>query len=300
VTSIAAQNGGSPEQAAAAPAGPVHVIAPWRPGTAHRLQELWAYRRLIPWFGKQYMLRRVRNTWLGWLWIPLRPALQLFSQTLFFHSALGAKSGDKPYFIFLAFGSAGWVLFNSMTHWSVRAMRMSSNFLKGAYAPRLPRMAAILAPALLDFFFSIIVALVSIVVYVFTRGHLYLVPSLQVLGGVLGIVLLGLWGLGLGLVTSPWSAYARDVRFSFTYVTQFWFFITPVAWSLSDAHNKQIVALATYNPITAPVLMVQHGFLDTKPPPTVSVATSVIGLTILLVIGLWSFSRFERAAVARL
>src|SRR5207245_1211270 len=106
----------------------------------------------------------------------------------------------------------------------------------------------------------------------------YLVPSLQVLVGILGIVILALWGLGLGILTSPWSAYQRDVRFGFTYITQFWFMITPVAWSLGDARSNLIIKLAEYNPLTAPVLMVQHGFLDTSGPPTISLITSIAGL----------------------
>ena len=212
---------------------------------------------------------------------------------------MGAPSGDRPYFIFIAFGQSGWVVFHSVNQWATRSMRMSEKFLKGAYTPRLPRLTAVLVPAALDFLLNIAVALVAIVVYLFTRGTLYLVPSLQVLMGFAGILLLAVWGLALGLVTSPWSAFTRDIRYTFGYVTQFWFFVTPVAYPLSHLHGT-LYRVAELNPITAPVLLVQWGFLDSDPPPTISLITCFASLAVLLSFGLWSFSRFERAAVTRL
>lgn len=288
-----------PAEVAAPLTGHVHVNQPWKPGVLHRLTEVWTYRRLIPFYGKTYMLRRVKNTWLGWIWIPLRPGIDLMSKTLFFHSALGAGGGDRPYIIYLAFGQAGWVVFHSVNHWAGRAIRMSEKVLKTAYMPRLPRLVAVLVPAAIDFLLTISVALVAVVVYVFTRGHFYLVPSLQIMMGFLGILLLALWGLALGVVTSPWSVYTRDIRYSFAYVTQFWFFVTPVAIPLSELHNKTLYEIEKVNPITAPILLVQWGFQDTAPPPTISLITCFGTLFLLLTVGLWSFNRFERAAVLR-
>jgi ABC-type polysaccharide/polyol phosphate export permease len=288
-----------PALAVTAATGHIHVIQPWRTGVTHRLWEIWEFRRLLPYFGKCYLLRKVRNTWLGWIWIPLRPGIDLISKTLFFHAALGAPSGDRPYFIFIAFGQSGWVVFHSVNQWATRSMRMSDKFLKGAYTPRLSRLTAVLVPAALDFLLNIAVAVVAIFVYWFTRGTLYLVPSFQVLMGFSGILLLAVWGLALGLVTSPWSAYTRDIRYTFGYVTQFWFFVTPVAYPLSHLHGA-LHKVAEFNPITAPVLLVQWGFLDTAPPPAISLITCFGSLFVLLFIGLWSFNRFERAAVSRL
>lgn len=279
--------------------GHVHVNRPWRPGVVHRFGEAWAYKGLIPFYGKQYLLRRVKNTWLGWIWIPLRPGIDIMSKTLFFHGALGASGGDRPYFIYLAFGQAGWVVFHSVNHWATRSVRMSEKMLRTAYMPRLPRLLAVLIPAGLDFLLSISVALVAVVVYLFTRGTLYLVPTFQVLIGLLGVLLLAVWGLALGLITSPWSVFTKDIRYTFAYLTQFWFFITPVAIPLSEIRNPTIYQIEKFNPITAPVLLVQWGFQDTSPPPTISLITCFGTLGVLLTIGLWSFNRFERAAVAR-
>jgi ABC-type polysaccharide/polyol phosphate export permease len=128
---------------------------------------------------------------------------------------------------------------------------------------------------------------------------MYLVPSKQVVIAAAGLLLLAAWGLTVALFTAPLSTYARDVRYSFNYVTQFWYFLTPIAYPISSI-PPQYQPIAEANPLTAPVEMVKYGFLQTAPPTTKSIATCFIGLAVLGVLGLWLFTRMERAAVQRL
>ena len=299
MSAVATRERQAVETAPSVPTGKVHVIEPWRPGIAARIEELWRWRRLFGFFGKQYLLRRVRNTWLGWIWIPLRPGIDIVTRAFFFGAILGADSGDRPYIIFFTFGSCGWVVFESVNRWATRSMRMSNGFVKKAYAPRLPRFGAVLVPAGLDFFLYVLVAVVAVFYYVIARHKLYLVPSPHLMIGVAGILLLATWGLTVGLWTSPWSAYTKDVRYSFGYVTQFWYFITPIAYPISQMPPKYQL-IAELNPITAPIEMVKYGFLSTAAPTSISLISCFGALIVLIAAGLRSFSRFEGAAVARL
>jgi ABC-type polysaccharide/polyol phosphate export permease len=278
---------------------PVHVIEPWKPGVFHRLQEVWYDRRLLPYYTKCCIQRRYRNTWLGWIWLPLKPGLDMLSKALFFGGFLGVSSGDRPYIIFFTFGTCGWVLFESLTRWGARGLRLSNTFIKGAYAPRLPRILSLVGAASFDLFLYTVVAIAAVFYYLFAQGTLYVTPSKEILVAGLGIVLLAAWGLTIALFTSPLSLIARDVRYSFNYITQFWYFLTPIAYPISSI-PPQYQPIAEANPLTAPVEMVKYGFLQTAPPPTKSIATCLIGLAVLGSIGLWTFTRFERAAVQRL
>jgi ABC-type polysaccharide/polyol phosphate export permease len=277
---------------------PVRVIEPWQPGVLARLRDVWRHRRLIPYFGKCYIEQRYRNTWLGWIWLPLRPGLDMLSKALFFGGFLGVSSGDRPYIIFFTFGSCGWVLFESLHRWGMRALRMSNRFIKNAYAPRLPRMVGLLVPATMDFLLYTAVAIAAIFYYLAERGKLYIVPSAQVAVGCGGILLLAVWGLTLALWTSPLSTFTRDVRLSFGYVTQFWYFVTPIAYPISSLPPKY-QPIAELNPLTAPIEMVKYGFLQTAPPTGKSYLACLVGLAVFLSAGLWLFNRFERAAVER-
>ena len=277
----------------------VHVIEPWKPGVRTRLEELWRYRRLVTFMGKRFLERRYRNTWLGWVWIPLKPVLDIVSKALLFGGFLSVSSGDRPYIIFFTFGSCGWIVFNSVNHWAVRGMRMSANFVRDAHAPWLVRLAGVTFPAALDFLLYVGIAVIALFYYLFARGVFYLVPSLQLLTAGLGIVMLFLFGFGIGLLTSPLSMYARDIRYSFTYVMQFWYYISPVAYPISQMPAKY-QPIALYNPLTAPLEMVKYGFLSTAPPRQESLVISIVVLLAILIGGLWTFNRFERAAIERL
>ena len=278
---------------------PIRVIEPWDSSPVSRLRELWRYRSMIPYVGKHYLMRRVRNTWLGWVWIPLRPGIDILSKALLFGGVLGVQSGDRPYIIFFTFGSCGWIVFQHTNMWATRGLSMSRSFIRNAQSPWLPRLAAVSVPAALDFLLYVLVAIVAVVYFWITKGKLYVVPSVHLMIGVAGILLAALYGLALGLWTAPWSYYTRDIRYSFGYVLQFWYFITPVIYPISSMPPKY-QPIAELNPITAPIEMVKYGFLETTPPSTTSLISCFASLAVLLAGGIWSFTRFEKAAVERL
>jgi lipopolysaccharide transport system permease protein len=278
---------------------PVRVIGPWHPSLRARFRELAQHLKLITYYGSCYIKRRYQNTWLGWIWLPLRPGLDMAMKGLLFGGFLGVSSGDRPYIVFFTFGSAGWVLFERTMFWANRSLRMSRRFLRGVHGPWLPKLAAVLFPAAMDFVLYVAVAVAAVVYYWIAKGHLYLVPSPQTLTGFAGIFLLGLWGLSVGCWTAPLSQYTRDVRYSFGYVLQAWYFVTPVIYPISQL-PPQYQIIAKVNPLTAPVEMVKFGFLDTAPPAMISLLVSLPSLALILAGGIWSLNRFERAAVERL
>src|SRR5262249_29772545 len=195
--------------------GSVHVIEPWKSGVLHRLHDIWYDRRLLPYYTRCCIQRRYKNTWLGWIWLPLRPGLDMMSKALFFGGFLGVSSGDRPYIIFFTFGTCGWVLFESLTRWGAKGLRMSNTFIRGAYAPRLPRILSLIGAASFDLFLYTVVAIAAVFYYLFARGTLYVTPSRQVVIAGAGLVLLAAWGLTLALFTAPLSLVARDVRYGF-------------------------------------------------------------------------------------
>jgi ABC-type polysaccharide/polyol phosphate export permease len=278
---------------------PIRVIEPWKPGIFPRIREIWRERRLLTYFGRRYLQRRYQNTWLGWLWLPLRPALDMVSKALFFGGFLGVSSGDRPYIIFYAFGTCGWVLFESITRWGIRGLKFSNKFIKNGYSPRMPRVIGLVFPALLDLLLYTIVAIAAVFYFLFTTGTMYIVPSKELLVGVAGIALLAVWGIVVVLWMAPLTVHARDIRLSFSYITQFWYFLTPIAYPISSLPT-QYQPIAEHNPLTAPVEMVKYGFLQTAPATTTAIVSCFVGLAVVGSGGLWLFNRMEHAAVERL
>jgi lipopolysaccharide transport system permease protein len=225
--------------------------------------------------------------------------MDIASRTLLFGGFLQVGSGDRPYFIYVAFASAGWQMFESSFKWATRAVRRGKSISGGLHFPRTALMAGATAPSVLDFLLYAGVAIIGTLYYLFARGHNYLAPPNQMVVGVLGLAILMLFGLSLGLFTGPLAMITKEVRYAIAYLTQFWYYITPVVYPISSL-PPQYRSIAELNPITAPVEMVKFGFLSTAPPQAKSLISCFIGLAVMLFGGLWFFSRLEHAAVDRL
>lgn len=275
------------------------VIEPWRPGVIPRFKEIWHYRSLFVYLGKEFVLKRYRATYLGATWILLKPGIDIMSRSLFFGGMLAVHSGDRPYFIFLAFSSAGWTIFERAWHWATRCAQLSRTVVKGLHFPRSMAVTATALPAFLDFLLYALVAIIGTVYYLIVRHHWYLAPPQQMIIGVAGLAILIVFGLALGLFTSPLNMITKEFRYVVTYTNQFLYFVTPIVYPISALPPKYRM-IAEYNPLTGPIEMVKFGFVSSAPPEMKSLMVSFVGLGVVLCAGLWFSSRFERTAVARL
>jgi len=275
------------------------VIEPWRPGVFPRFREIWRHKSLFGYLGREFVMKRFRATYLGGTWILLKPGIDILSRTLFFGGLLSVHSGDRPYFIFIAFSSAGWTIFERAWHWATRGARLSLSVVRGLHFPRSTAIAATALPAFIDFLLYALVAIVGTVYYLVTRHHWYLAPPQQMVIGVAGLIMLVMLGLSLGLFTSPLNMITKEFRYVVTYANQFLYFVTPIVYPISSLPPRYR-AIAVYNPLTGPIEMVKFGFVSTAPPELKSLIVSFIALGLLVCGGLWFSSRFERAAVARL
>ena len=67
---------------------PVYAYEPWRHGALPRMREAWYHRSLMAPTAFQFVIKRYRKTYLGWLWIFLRPGIQIITTTFFFGGVL--------------------------------------------------------------------------------------------------------------------------------------------------------------------------------------------------------------------
>jgi lipopolysaccharide transport system permease protein len=291
-----APGGERPPAAGPQPRGGTRVYVPVS-RFSFRLADLWRYRGLLRYFGKVYLQKRYRRTWLGWLWIPIRPSLDVAGRVLLFGSLLGVSSGTRPYFMFFIVGATAWRFFSIGVIWATRALELNASLYRRVYLPRVSAVAAACIPAAIEAGIFALIGLVGAVYYKLTQGSFYIVVAPSSLAAVAGFALLALFVVAVGLWTAPIVYHARDVRFVLTYVLGFWYVITPVIYPISSIPEK-FRPLAEYNPITAPVELVKFGLLQTAPPTDTSLAVSLVALAVLLVGGVLVFARAESRAAA--
>lgn len=273
------------------------VIEPRRPGILHLWREFWRYRLLIPYFGKGYLQKRLSRTWLGMLWLPIRPGFNLATRIFVFGGLVGISTGSVPYSIFFIVATAAWQLFYETAYWSMRSVEMNRKLLARVYVPRLVIITSALIPATVDFLVNMSFAILAVLYYVVRAPHtFYLEFGLHSLLVPAGLALMCLLGLGVGLLLGGAGARARDIRFGIHYFFQFLYYLTPILYPISLIPNKA-KPFAELNPMTGATEMVKDGLFRAHELSVNAVWVSLAWVLLIWVPGVWLFDRSQVGAL---
>ena len=120
-----------------------------------------------------------------------------------------------------------------------------------------------------------------------------IVPSLNVLWLPLFLLLALTTSLGVGLWLSALNVKYRDVRYVVPFITQFWLFVTPIAYPSSLLHEPWRT-LYGLNPMVGVVEGFRWALLRTNTAPNAILAVSSTAALIILVTGAFYFRRMEK------
>ena len=250
-------------------------------------------------FGHNYVKKYYMDTFLGLLWIPIRPLADVILRSLLFGGFLQVASGGTPYLLFLVVGSIGWFFFERVTYWGYRSLQYNQRYFRAIPVPWLPAITGTAVPGAVQALLYFLIALGVAAYYAITDGTFYLSFGSVTLYAVLGLGIMLLYGWMLGLFLAPLVRVVRDVRLFVPYPLMFLYVLTPIVYT-TDAMPEQYRAVAVYNPITAPIEFIRHGLLGTGLPEQASIITSVAVLAVTIPIALVLFARAERATHIRL
>ena len=269
----------------------VSVIESRRPGMFAALVELWHYRRFILFFGRRILTKRYSRTWLGLLWLPLRPVLNISAKLLVFGGVIGLTAGYTPYPIFFIFASAAWALFSECVLWSTRSLDVNRGLLREVHVPRLVVIVSAIVPSMIDFAIGIGIGIAALLYYLARVQLFYLELTIwSPICIAAAVALIALLGLGVGLITASAGARARDVRFGVGYALSFVYFLTPVIYPFEQIPDEY-KPLALLNPITGAIELFKLGLFPNEEVSPKAVAVTVAAVLVLWIPGLWLFQR---------
>lgn len=279
---------------------PAHVILPRSHGWRAAFLEAWQYRWCTSYFGVSTLRKRYRRTWLGMLWVPLKPGYNVASKLLIFGGILGVSSGSTPYPIFFLFAHAAWYLFFETAFWSSRSLEIARPVLKRTELPRLPILAGAVVAGIVEFLIYVVFAFIGILYYVVRAHVVYLEFSRRSVLLPIGLFFLVMLGLGVGLLLSVAGQRARDVRFGLHFAMSFLMYMTPVVYPLSRIPNHWR-PLAELNPVTGAIEMTKDGLFASHELTMSAALVTIVATVVLWVPGLWLYHRTDvrtRAATA--
>jgi lipopolysaccharide transport system permease protein len=100
--------------------------------------------------------------------------------------------------------------------------------------------------------------------------------------------------LGVGLWLSAMNVQFRDVRYTVPFLTQFWMFVTPVAYPASLIQNETLKALYFLNPMAGVVEGFRWALLGTDGVPASMLIISAVAALLMTLGGLYYFRRMEK------
>jgi lipopolysaccharide transport system permease protein len=278
---------------------PLMIVEPRPPGMASRFAEAWRYRGLIGFFGRRLVRKFYQRTFLGRIWIPLRPALQVVPQILIFGGVLGVPSDGVPYALFFMIGQAIWEAFGRLLYYGTRSVELNRQLIKRLYFPRSILPIAATYPAAVELVTYGLMAAITVAYFAIVHHHMYLKFTPELLLVPAGLALMAMLALGIAYWLSVFCAQFRDVRFAIHIGLGFWYLITPVIYPLSAIPAK-FRPLAYINPLTAPVEMIKHGLLGVGEIPITALAITIASVVVIGTSGLWFFHQAADFSVDRL
>jgi lipopolysaccharide transport system permease protein len=250
-----------------------------------RLGELWTHRELLYFLTWRDFKVRYKQTILGVLWAILQPVLTMIVFTFIFGRLAGLDSDGLPYPIFNFAALVPWTFFAYALGQGSNSLVTSANILTKVYFPRLAMPLATVFSGLVDLVLAFGVLFILMLFY-------GIAPTLNALWLPLFILLALLTAVGVALWLSAMNVLFRDVRYVIPFLTQLWFFITPIAYS-SSIIDEPWRTLYGLNPMAGVVEGIRWSLLGTPMSPGL-IAASCIAAPLIFISGAFYFSRMEK------
>lgn len=249
------------------------------------LIDLWRFRELFYFLAWRDIKVRYKQTALGVVWVILQPVLTMLIFSLIFGRVAGLPSEGVPYPIFVFAGLVPWQLFAYALTQSSSSLVNDQHLVTKIYFPRLVIPLASVAAGLLDFFISLAVLLGLLLLY-----------RIPLTWRVLTLPLFGFLALAAAIAVGLWlsalNVQYRDVRYALPFLTMFWMYASPIAYS-SSLIPENLQWIYSLNPMVGVVEGFRWALLGIETTPETLVFISIFMVIVLFIGGLVYFKRME-------
>jgi homopolymeric O-antigen transport system permease protein len=265
---------------------PTKIIKPSQGWIPIRLDAIWAHRELLYFLVWRDIKVRYKQTLLGVLWAVLQPLTLMLAFSIFFGRLAKVPSDGLPYPVFTFCALIPWQLFAHALTQASNSLVEDDRLITKVYFPRLVIPLSAVLAGLVDFVIAFTI-LVALMLYyrISPTGAVWTIPMFVFLA-IVSALAVGLW-------LSALNVRYRDVRYTLPFITQFWFFISPVAYpsSIVPESWRWFYAL---NPMVGVIEGFRWALLGKAEAPGLEFVVSSAVAIVLFICGLYYFRRMER------
>lgn len=250
------------------------------------LRDLWQYRELLFFLTWRDIKVRYKQTALGASWAVIQPLFTMLVFALFFGRLAKVPSDGIPYPLFSYTALLPWQLFAYALTQSSNSVVANERLITKVYFPRLVVPLSSILAGLVDFVIAFTLV-IGMMVWYGVR------PTWAVLTLPFFVIFAMVTALGVGLWLSALNVQYRDVRYTLTFIVQFWLIASPVAYSstLVPARWRPFYGL---NPMAGVIEGFRWALLGKAQAPGMILWVSVVVVAFVLVGGLYYYRRMEK------
>ncbi len=247
-------------------------------------KEFWQYKDLLKLLVSRNLKLKYRRSVLGYLWSVLNPLFTMVVMTIVFSTMFSRNIENFPVYLF-----CGQLLFNFMsnaTHQSIFAITGNAALLKKTYVPKYIFVVSKITSGMVD----LVLSFGALLIVIFATGaqltwYALLFP--------LVILQLYIFCIGLGLFLSQANVFFRDTQFIYNAVTTAWLYLTPIFYPIEALPEVVAWVVRHCNPMYFYVGQFRDLVYTGCLPGQGIVLAGCAAALIMLVLGIWSFSRSE-------
>jgi lipopolysaccharide transport system permease protein len=253
-------------------------------------KELWAYRELFLVLVKRDFVAVYKQTVLGPLWFFVQPFLASLVFMVIFGQIARLPTTALPPLVFYMSGIIAWNFFSNCLSQVAATFLGSGPLFRKIYFPRLIVPLSQISMNLLNFIPQLLVLFAVIGFYEFTGTKIDIGPKILALPGILlGMALLA---LGLGCLIASATVKYRDLNMVVGYTINLWMFGSFVIYPRSLVPDN-LQWLMNLNPMASFIECYRSSLFGTEHALTQPAIIACVMTVILLVAGLWCFTRAE-------
>ena len=274
------------------------------PGRSKGLIDVFRHRYLLSLLLKKGIATRYYGSVLGWVWSYVRPGMQFLMYYLVIGVIMGAHR-DVPMFpIYLFAGIVAVNLFSEVLRNTTSSITDNRALVQKIYLPRELFPVAAVGVAVVHFLPQAALLLVVSIIFGWTIGWL------QVAAFLLGVVIIVLFGLGLGLFFGAINVAYRDAKNFVDLILMFATWASPVLYMWTMVYDRApywLYRAYMANPMTTAVELFHDAFWLPLAPDTArpgdlpfNIALGILLSVLALVIGQFVFRKLEGSFAQRI
>ena len=273
----------------AKPRKPSYVVEADKPLSSHP-GELWAYRELYLLLVKRDFVAAYKQTLLGPLWFFVQPFLASLVFMVVFGQIARLPTTDLPPLVFYMSGIIAWNFFSNCLSQVSSTFLASGWLFRKIYFPRLIVPFSQISMNFLNFVAQLLVLFAVIAYYELNGRKIDIGPKIFALPGIL--LAIALLALGLGCLIAAATVKYRDLSIVVGYTLGLWMFGSFVIYPRSMVPDN-LQWLMNLNPMASFIECYRSSLFGTEHAQTQPAIIACIMTCILLVAGLWCFTRAE-------